>query len=192
MMADGNTGAYTTAELLGWFRGVVPERRAREDEVNTDLPVMGKVREEFMEKEYGAAYHIEGEVTKCNRVLGAHFRSNSDEDDLDAPLSYEPRYNLKPEEDTSFAEDDDEDLGQGKPTNPNAKPGDHDYAIDESLSAVYDDFSFTEDRNPRLPVHDHQAEILDTIRKNKVGSWRGMRECRGTRKHARVWLTSLG
>jgi len=166
-MADGSIGAYTTAELLGWFRGVVPEQRAKKDTVNTDLPVMGKVREEFMEKEYGAAYDVEGEVSKCNRSFGAHFRSNSDEEDLDITLNYEPKYNIEPEEDMNL-DDDSEDLGPGRPINPNAKPGDHDYAIDENLSAVYDDFSFTDDRNPRLPVHDHQVEILDTIRKNKV------------------------
>ena len=164
-MADGSIGAYTTAELLGWFRGVVPAERVKKDTIGTDIPVMGKVREEFMEREYGRAYDIDGEVSGRRGVAARP--PDSDDDDLDVSFSHEPRYNIHPEEDLSFIEDED-DFGPGKPINPNAKPGDHDFAVDENLSEVYDDFSFTEDKNPRLPVHDHYVEILDTIKNSKV------------------------
>lgn len=173
-MADGSIGAYTTAELLGWFQGVMPSDRAKKDTVGTDIPVMGKVREEFMEKEYGRAYDVEGEVSSSRRGVAARPPDSDDEDGGDV-FNYEPRYNLHPEEDQSFLLEDEEDFGPGKPINPNAKPGDNDYAVDESLSAVYDDFSFTEDKNPHLPVHDNRVEILDTIRNHKV-SWMTIRQ----------------
>ncbi len=166
-MADGSIGAYTTAELLGWFQGIVPTERAKKNVIGTDVPVMGLAREEFMVKEYGTAYNFEGDVRKGTTGTAVRL-PDSDEEDFEDAFSYEPRYNLLPEDEAFVDDDEEEDFGPGRPINPSAKPGDHDYGVDENISAICEDFSFDEDRSPRLPVHDYQREILRTINDNKV------------------------
>lgn len=147
-------GAYTTEELLGWFSGVIPTVRARENTVSLDMPVLGEARDELMRREYGV------------QTQDGDGDSGEEEVDDVSSFNYEPHYNLNPDDDQAF--DFDDNFGSGNPTNPKAKPGDHDYGVDQLSEVVYNDFSFQEDNNPRLPVHEHQTEILDTIKANKV------------------------
>lgn len=153
---DGSIGAYTTEELLGWFRGIVPDVRQKKDIMSVDVPVAGKAKDDLMRREYGAAA-----VQEYNRDSGGEEENG----DPSSP-NYEPQYNLNPDDEETF--DFNEDFDPGNPTNPKAKPGDHDYGVDWQSTDVYNDFLFEEDNNPRLPIHEYESEILETIRSNKV------------------------
>ena len=151
-MACSVGGAYTTEELLGWFRGIIPNERQKKDVVGVDMPVLGKAKDELMRREYGIGIREDDQRSRREK-------------ECEDPSNYEPHYNLS-QDDDSFQFD--EDLDPGNPTNPRAKPGDHDYGVDKQSTAAYDNFSFEEDKNPHLPIHEHEREILTTIWNNKV------------------------
>lgn len=78
------------------------------------------------------------------------------------------KYNYYEESDEDDLDNDiDVPFGLGRPTNPNAQPGDDDYevTVDEEL---YNNFSFETDLNPRLPIEDYKNEIVSTIETNQV------------------------
>ena len=141
-------GAFTTEELLGWFNGVMPPSRVKKNAVKMEMP-----------------------VTNDSMVNGNHLSGEADwrgevAVEIVEGASSEPCYNLDPDDGVAFQFDD--NFGPGNPTNPSARPGDHDYGVDQNSKAIFEDFSFEEDNNPILPVHDHHDEILHTIRDNEV------------------------
>lgn len=147
-------GAFTTDELLAWLCGVKPT--IKKDILH--VPPAGAVAYNMRLREEAAAAQREKEV----RALKEE-EEEEDDDDPDAP--YEPHYNLNPDDEEAFNFVDDYD--PGNPTNPRAQPGDHDYAVDQSTD-VYGEFSFDEDSNPQLPIHEFKQEILDTINAGQV------------------------
>ena len=138
-------GIYSTEELLAWFGGVRPAKRA------DDVIRGGSAR-------HSVRVHADEIVRPIRRE-----RSPAREEELDEPVQYEPHYNIKPDDEEGFNFEDD----ITRPRNPNAKPGDSDYDVDQSTS-VYSDFSFNHDKNPVLPIHQYKRRILDAISSQQV------------------------
>lgn len=156
-----SVGAFSTDELLAWLGMVKPDAVSKEKKKEVyHVPPPGAVAYGMRLKAEAAREQREREVRELNEV------EEEEEEDLDDGLNYEPHYNIKPDDEKAFNYVDEYD--PGNPTNPRALPGDHDYTVDQSTD-VYNDFSFEEDHNPRLPIHDHKREILNTINAGQVG-----------------------
>ena len=153
-------GAFSTDELLAWLGMVKPDSIPKEKKKEVyRVPPPGAVA-------YGL--RLKAEAAQARREKEARELCVEEEEEEDKEIGengYEPHYNFDPDNEEAFNYVDDFD--PGNPTNPRAQPGDHDYAVDQS-TAVFGGFSFEEDNNPRLPIHDHKREILDTISAGQV------------------------
>ena len=65
-----------------------------------------------------------------------------------------------------FEDDFDASYSLGRPTNPNAQPGDDDYDI--SGDSPFANYSFETDHNPRLPIEEYREEIVSVVEANPV------------------------
>jgi hypothetical protein len=191
-MASVNVGAFSNDELLAWLGMVKPGAAPKEKKKEVyrvpppgahaySLRLKAEAAQAQKEKEARELYEVEDEDEE------------EDKEDLEES-GYEPHYNFDPDNEEAFNYVDDYD--PGNPTNPRAQPGDHDYAVDQSTD-VYQEFSFEEDNNPRLPIHDHKREIIDTINANQVRNGKNgrgrMPSCKA-RDHSSLcfFLTFLG
>lgn len=156
-------GAFSTDELLAWLGMVKPGAVSKEKRKEVyRVPPPGAVAYNMRLKEEAAQAQKEKEARELNEV---EVEEEEEEDEEDVYNGYEPHYNLMPDNEEAFNYIGDYD--PGNPTNPRAQPGDHDYAVDQSTN-VYEDFSFEDDDNPMLPIHDHKREILDNVNAGQV------------------------
>lgn len=153
-------GAFSTDELLAWLGCVKPSVPAQKKKEIYHVPAPGAVAYNLRLRAEAAEAQREREARELNEVEEEEYFEEEHE-------GYEPHYNINPDDEKAFNFVDAYDAGN--PTNPRAKPGDHDYGVDQSTD-VYAEFSFEEDNNPRLPIHEYKREILDTIEAGQV--WR--------------------
>lgn len=158
-MAAGE-GAFSTEELLAWLGCVKPTVPVKKKEIY-HVPRPGTLAYQLRLREEAERAQKEKET----RELNGFEEEEEEEEEREAEAFYEPHYNLTPDDERAFNFVGDYD--PGNPTNPRAQPGDHDYEVEQSVS-VYSEFSFEEDNNPRLPIHDYKREILETISENQV------------------------
>lgn len=149
-------GAFTTAELLAWFKGVDPTVPKNPQRTNyLRVAPAGAV---------GYNLRLKAEAATAQREREMY--EQEDEYEEPEPTQFPPNYyNSIPDDEEAFDYVDDYD--PGNPINPKATPGDHDYGVDQSTD-VYEEFSFEDDKNPRLPIHDYKREILSTISAGQV------------------------
>lgn len=152
----GGVGAFTTDELLNWFNTMGAEVPDVPTKNVATVPAPGtakyklKLQAQAAEKERRA---LEGEEEE---------EEEKDDENEDESVPYEESFNQVPD-DWEYLDD----FGPGRPTNPKAQPGDDDYEVDQ-LTSVYEDFSFENDTNPALPIHEFKDTILDTISSREV------------------------
>lgn len=76
----------------------------------------------------------------------------------------EPRiYNVGIDEEV----EEEEEYFAGRETNPKALPGDDDYHV-ATTSTIYDNYSFSENNNPNLPIAAYRDRVVQTIEANSV------------------------
>lgn len=156
-------GAFTSDELLAWLGCVKPSANPEKKREIYHVPRPGAVAYQMRLREEAERARKEKEA----RGFNGEEEEEEEEEEREVEALYEPHYNLTPDDERAFNFVDDYD--PGNPTNPRAQPGDHDYGVDQS-TAVYSEFSFEEDSNPRLPIHAYRREILDTINAGQVRS----------------------
>lgn len=144
-------GAFTTDELLAWLGGVKPTVPTKTNVLR--VAPAGAV-----------AYNMRLREEEALRQ-SAHHQEDEEEDPA---VPYEPHYNLSPDDEESF--DLVDEMIPGRPTNPAAKPGDYDYAVDQSTD-LYEMFPFKENSCPRLPIHSYREEILGQIGAEQVSHY---------------------
>lgn len=162
MANAGGVGAFTTEDLLGWFKSVAPSSSvARKPDLPMPAPA-GAVAYRYMKQQRDAARKEQEE--KWARERGRRDEQEYEEE----PAAYHPTYNTDPDDGIAFSYVDEYDLDPGNPTNPSALPGDHDYEVNKSTD-VYDEFPFDLAKNPNLPIHEYQEDILQAIDRGQVG-----------------------
>lgn len=147
-------GAFNTEDLLAWFSSVSP---------SSSVP---RRQDLFVVPPTGTVGH------NLRRKAEKEERERRGRQEREPPMrvettTYVPDYNTVPDDEKAFDYVDEYDVGPGNPTNPNALPGDYDYAVSQSTD-VYDQFNFNVDNNPRLPIHQHKNQILGTIESGQV------------------------
>ncbi len=155
-------GIFTSEELLGWLHGSTkPALRAN----LALIPPPGRVAHEMSLRVRAA--EEEAERQERGEVLGGpnQQEEEEEEEEEEEDTEYKPNYNFTPDDASVF--DNVENYDPGNLPNPNAQPGDHDYGVDQSVD-IYNEFSFDNDKNPRLPIHRFKQEIVDTIASGQV------------------------
>lgn len=152
-----STGSFTTEDLMGWFKSVAPSSAVPRKPNILSIPPPGAVEYQFVRQQQESA----------RREQEREDHQNGFAEEAEA-TSYVPDYNTAPDDEKAFDYVEEYDVGPGNPTSPNAQPGDHDYAVNQSTD-VYEEFTFHMDRNPALPIHKFKEEILLAIESGQVG-----------------------
>ncbi len=71
---------------------------------------------------------------------------------------------------------EEEEYFAGREVNPTANPGDDDYQV-ATESTIYDDYSFSENYNPDLPIAAYKERVVQTIEANSVTVIQGSTGC---------------
>ena len=153
------SGAFSTEDLLSWFKSVAPVSSLANKVPSNALPApRGAVAYQFMQQEREALRREQEQ----ERLL-----KESSEEEEEESFGYIPDYNTAPDDERAFDCVEDYDIGPGNPTNPKAQPGDDDYAVNLSTD-VYEQFEFDINKNPTLPIHRCKEEILEAIENSQV------------------------
>ena len=150
-----SVGSFTTEDLLGWFSSLAPSSAVPRRPGLINVPPPGAVEHQFRLQQQEAARREQEEKEDYRDPI------------LEEAAEYVPDYNTAPDDEKAFDYQDEYGIGPGNPTNPNAQPGDYDYAVNQSTD-VYEEFDFDVGKNPALPILEYKEEILQAIESGQV------------------------